>query len=105
MLGIILDMVVLGVLLNFVSDDDWAHQKWKLFFIALGIAVLGGIAVEFAFPHVGLASLGIYFVVAGIVLWGFTENGLKPSMIIAAIFVVYKVAFAVAFLLLFAPRA
>lgn len=105
MLGIILDMIVLGLLLNFVSDDDWGDQKLKLFLIALGIALLGGAAVHVVLPYVGVASLGIYFVVAGLVLWGFTDNGLKPSMIIAAIFVAYKIVFALALIFLFAPRA
>lgn len=101
MLGIILDMVVLGGLLSFFSEESWSDQKWKLFMIALGIAFLGGIASAAALPYVGLFALGVYFLVAAVVLWGFTEIGLKLSTVIAAVFVTYKILLAVAFLYLF----
>ena len=104
MIAILVDMGVLWLLLNIFSDENRDDQKLKIFGIVIAISILGGLAARSSMEYVGgYPSLGAYFLIGTVCLWGLASLPFKKAAAAMGIFTVFKVA--AAFLLLFlVPR-
>lgn len=91
MLMLLLDFIVLWMLLNIFSDDDWNDELLKIFLIVLGITLLGGLGARALADSVGLLAMGVYVAVGIGILWTVASLPVKQAAIVMAIFLVYRV--------------
>lgn len=101
MLVLVIDMGILWLLLSLFSDEEWNHQIGKILLIAIAISLLGGIAARYAAGYVGaVPSLGAYFVIGSLCLYGFADLSLRKSLAAMGGFFGFKVVslFGLAFL-------
>lgn len=102
MLMIIVDMVILWLLLNIFSDHNWDDEKLKIFGIVLAISILGGVAANVAASYVDpFTSLGVYFFVGTVCLWGLASLTFGKSAAAMGVFTGYKLALGLIIMLAF----
>ena len=96
MLFILVDMAVLWFLLNFVSGESWDDRKGKVLSITVIIALAGAGIGRFLAP---IYTLGVYVLVAGLLLKFLAELSWQKAFQIMGAFLVYKIV--VVFVLVF----
>jgi hypothetical protein len=103
MLVLLIDVVVMWFLLNIFSDENWDDQKLKIFGIVIAISLLGGFAASSSQPYVGpFASLGVYFLVGTICLWGLASLEFKKALAAMGILIAVKFVYLLVVAMMFA---
>jgi len=90
-LFLFIDMGMLWLLLNVVTDENWDDRKLTVFSMVAIIGFGGGFLTRATAEYIGLLSLGVYFGVGLAVLLAMGSLALRPASIVMGVFLGYKV--------------